>query len=436
MRRKFAGAARGDKVELSPVESSAHTTGSAERVLINGRLADGDLVDISIANGRIIGVSPAGGQLCEGAVIDDITGHLLLPSLAEPHAHLDKALTAEMAPNEAGDLMGAIDAWSQADARGLFTHQDCVRRTTAALEMLLLSGVTAVRTHVNIGEGVGFDHLTAVQEAARAFEGLIDLQTVALVHFPVVGPQGTANRRALAAAIEGGVDLVGGCPHLEDDGPASIQVFLDAASEAELGLDLHVDETLAPTMLMLRELARAVMDRGFGLPVTASHCVSLAVQPLATQEAIAAEVAAAGIAVVALPQTNLFLQGRGHHQGMPRAVTPVKVLQHAGVLVAAGGDNVQDPFNPVGRSDPLETAALMIMTSHVLPDAAYRMVSGDVRQTMGLPRNDLRVGDVADLLAVRATSVRSAIAEAPADRRVYRAGRLVASSTTTSAVHR
>ena len=436
MRRLFAGAARGDKVELSPVDSSVHTAGDPERVLANGRLADGRRVDISIGNGRIVAVSPAGATVASGAVIDDLGAALVLPALAEPHAHLDKALTADMAPNEAGDLMGAINAWHAADERGLFTYEDCVRRTTAALEMLLRSGVTAVRTHVNVGEGTGFDHLAAVQEAAKGFVGLIDVQTVALVHFPVVGPLGAANRGALAAAIEGGVDLVGGCPHLEEDGPASIQVFLDAASDAGIGLDLHTDETLAPTMLTLRELARAVIDRGFGMPVAASHCVSLAVQPLATQEAIAAEVAEAGIAVVALPQTNLFLQGRGHHQGMPRAITPVKVLEQAGVLVAAGGDNVQDPFNPVGRSDPLETAALMIMTSHVLPDAAYRMVSGDVRQLMGMSRVDVSVGDVADLLVVRAPSVRGAIADAPADRRVYRAGRLVASSTTTSAIHR
>jgi len=36
-------------------------------------------------------------------------GYLLLPAPAEPHAHLDKALTADLVPNPAGDLMGAIE---------------------------------------------------------------------------------------------------------------------------------------------------------------------------------------------------------------------------------------------------------------------------------------------------------------------------------------
>ena len=48
----------------------------------------------------------------------DLAGMLLLPAMAEPHAHLDKALTAERVPNPTGDLAGAIDAWIAAAERG------------------------------------------------------------------------------------------------------------------------------------------------------------------------------------------------------------------------------------------------------------------------------------------------------------------------------
>ena len=68
-----------------------------------------------------------------------------------------------------------------------------------------------------------------------------------------------------------------------------------------------------------------------------------------------------------LPQTNLFLQGRDHPVAMPRGLTAIAALREAGALVAAGADNVQDPFNLVGRSDPLETAALLVMAGHELP---------------------------------------------------------------------
>ena len=62
----------------------------------------------------------------------------------------------------------------------------------------------------------------------------------------------------------------------------------------------------------------------------------------------------------------------------------MKALRAAGVNVAAGADNLQDPFNPVGRGDPLETAGLMIMTAHVLPADALDMVSVAARTAMNL----------------------------------------------------
>ncbi len=151
---------------------------------------------------------------------------------------------------------------------------------------------------------------------------------------------------------------------------------------------------------------------------------------------VAGEVAAAGISIVPLPQTNLFLQGRDHPQSTPRGLTAIAALREAGVLVAAGADNVQDPFNLVGRSDPLETAALLVMAGHVLPDEAYDMVANNVRRVLGLAPVRFEVGDPADFVAIDAPSVRGAIADAPADRKLFRAGRLVATTSTVRMIER
>jgi len=97
---------------------------------------------------------------------------------------------------------------------------------------------------------------------------------------------------------------------------------------------------------------------------------------------------------------------------------------------------VQDPFNLVGRSDPLETAALMVMAGHRLPEQAYDMVSNNVRRAIGLAPVTMSVGDPADLVAIDAGSVRSAIANAPMSRRIFRGGKLVASADQSTSVHR
>ena len=405
------------------------------RVLRDARLVDGRRVDIEIADGLISGVHDTDTTPGD-APVDDLGGWLVLPALAEPHAHLDNALIAETVPNLRGDLQGAFEAGDAAVAAGMITHDGTVARAIQAIELLLIHGVTAVRSHVAVGGDFGARNVVAMQEAKSHFKGLIDIQLVALAISPMTGPEGASNRAALAAAVEAGVDLIGGCPHLDPDGPGLIETAIRVATEAGLGIDLHVDETLDPAVLTLRDLARQVQDSGFEHPVAASHCVSLGMQNSEVQAEVAKEVAEAGVSVFCLPQTNLFLQGRDHSSATPRGLTALGALHDAGVLVAAGADNVQDPFNPVGRSDPLETAALLVMAGHQTPNDAYRMVSNDVREGIGMPRLSIEVGSPADLMVINAASPREAIADAPMSRRVYRRGVLVASTDQQTAVHR
>lgn len=403
--------------------------------LVNGRLADGRVIDLVVDGGRIEMVAPHGSVDLGELERTDLGGWLLLPAMGEPHAHLDKALTADMVPNPTGDLPGAIDAWVAAAEQGVFTHDDMVRRVRMALEKLLLSGVTAVRSHVNTGERTGTDHLLAVQEAAADFRDLMHIELVALVHTPMTGEGSDGNVRSLYDCADAGVDLMGGCPHLELDGPGAIDVALRAAADTGTRVDLHVDETLDPAVLTLRDVARRVIDSRFGASVTASHCVSLGMQSPDVQAEVAALVADAGISIVTLPQTNLFLQGRDRPTATPRGLTAIGPLLDAGALVCAGADNVQDPFNLVGRSDPLETAALLVMAGHLAPEQAFDLVSNNVRRTLGLDPVTFAPGSPADFVAIDTTTVRAAIADAPADRLVVHDGRVVASTVTKRAVH-
>jgi len=400
------------------------------KIIHNARLENGKLVDLCINDSRVESINELEkfSSVSDDGI--DLCGWLVLPSMAEPHAHLDKALTAESVPNHTGDLSGAIEAWISATKRGEITYEDTVKRAAEAMRLLASKGVTAVRTHVNVVSGS--KALEAVHEAKKLVQGLIDVQIVALTINPMTGEEGRDNRIALEKAIEIGVDLVGGCPHLDPDPSTLIKDALDIAEEADLGIDLHVDEMLDETVLTLHDLAKQVMDRGFNKPVTASHCVTLGMQSSQKQKEVAADVAKANIAVLPLPQTNLFLQGREISTATPRAITAIKALKDAGVLVAAGADNVQDPFNLVGRSDPLETASLLILAAHETPGNAYKMVSTDARKVMNLEKADLSAGSLADFIAIDAPSVRGAIADAPMSRKIFKGGLLISSSLQTT----
>jgi cytosine deaminase len=407
-------------------------TAAPTSVLRNARLADGRLVDLTIAGERIAGIGSAAPRLgppTPGVVEHDLAGKLVLPAPAEPHAHLDKAFTADRVPNPAGDLAGAIAAMGT--VRGRWKRADVEDRAERAARTLLAAGCTAIRSHADVTPATGTRHAEALVAVRERLRGLVEIQVVALMGVPVCGRDGADQRARLADALDLGVDVVGGAPYLEDEPRAAYEHLVGLAGERGLAIDLHTDETLDPSVLTVRDFAAAVTAAGYAGPAVASHCVSLGMADAGEQRRVAEELAAASIGVVALPQTNLFLQARGVATAPPRGLTALGALRAAGVTVAGGADNLQDPFNLVGRGDPLETAALLVMAGHLAPDDAYDLVSNAARRALGLPPVTLAPGSPAELLAVDAANVREAIASAPAARTVVHRGRVVATTTVT-----
>ncbi|MGH2963269.1 MAG: amidohydrolase family protein [Solirubrobacterales bacterium] len=401
---------------------SAHKRESGARLLLRwGRLEDGRLVDVRITAGRIDEVVPAGSLVAhadEQRV--DLTGHMLLPAPAEPHAHLDKAFTADRFPVSAGALEEAIDTW-HAHRRSLDIADIAERARRAAL-LGLRHGATACRTHVDVGEGIALRGVEALIDVREDLHELVDIQIVALA-YPLAGEGGVENRHLLRDALAMGADLVGGAPHVTPDPTGDLEVCLDIASEFGKPVDLHVDEHLRESV-ELAELARHVAD-GFPHPVTASHCVSLGMRPHERQQEVAAQVARSGIGVVACPLTNLLLQGRDRPTATPRGLTAIGALREAGVTLAGGGDNVQDAFNPLGRCDPLVTAQLLVAAGQLDVAEAWRLVSDGARAVMGMPAVGVETGAPADLLAVPGGSLSEVLASATEARTVIRAGRIV-----------
>lgn len=358
------------------------------------------------------------GPAADGAPPVDATGWLALPTLVDAHAHLDKAYTRPGGAHAGVDLDGAVDSWR------LIAHtvsrETIERSARRGLQAALASGVTAVRTHVNYHAGDdplrGIRALVALREEYRP---LLDVQVVAM--------QSHDRPAALireAASL--GPDLLGACPHLTPDPEAETDRVIGIADEFGLGVDLHTDETLDPDSLDLALLAARTRGWDVARPRTASHCVSLAVQPISVLAPLLREVAAAGVGIVVNPLTNLLLQGQSSPPPMPRAVPPVRDLLDAGVMVGLGGDNVQDPFNPLGRGDMWDLVALLVATAHLAPHEAYRVGSAGGRAVMGLPPAGLGAGEPADLVLVRAESLGQALAERAPERAVVRGGRLVA----------
>ena len=166
-------------------------------LILDARLPDGTAVDIAVDGSMISEVAPAGtapGRPASHTI--DASGALALPALAEPHAHLDKALTAGRIANPTNDLAGAIVAWIE--ARPSMTIGDTADRALRAAHELVANGAGVIRTHVDTGRGIGADGVEALESVRRRLDALVELQLVVCASFPLTGAAG-ADNLAIAA---------------------------------------------------------------------------------------------------------------------------------------------------------------------------------------------------------------------------------------------
>jgi cytosine deaminase len=396
-------------------------------VLRGVRRADGTIGDLAVRDGLIVAeVSDAGA----GADLD-ATGWQALPAGCEPHAHLDKALSAaRLGPTRGNDLMSAIEQWCA--HRPVVDAADVYARGRAALARYAARGITAVRSHVDLPtEGDpfrGVDALVALREEVRE---RITLQVCALYGSDTPDD-------VLAEVAMRGVDVIGGCPHIGPDPQREVVRALDVAQRHGLPVDLHCDEqTDLPADdadLDVVRLARLVLERGHTTPVTASHAVRLGMLPPQRLAPVLELIKQAGIGIVTLPITNLYLMGRGFDHAAPRGLTAVRALLDAGITVAAGADNLRDPFNPAGRADPFETTSLLMTAAHLRGDEALHAVTAAGRQLLGLPPAGTAPGEVADLVLVPDGPLGDVLAGAVDTRIVLRAGMIIAETRVASTV--
>jgi cytosine/creatinine deaminase len=384
------------------------------------RLLDGTVADLQVVDGRI---SPDPGQVSDSGVDLDATGWRVLPSAVEPHAHLDKALTASRVDPDAGnDLVAAIGQW-----RALLPAidaADIAERALHAVHRYVARGITAIRTHVDVppaGDPMrGVDALVTLREQLR---GRVTLQICVLAGSDVPDA-------VVADAVARGVDVIGGCPHLAPDPHREAARMLDLAERLGLPVDLHADEqTAVPESdagLDIVDLAEQVLARGLQQRVTASHCVRLGMLPPERLARVLELAARAGLGIVTLPITNLYLQGRDATHAAPRGIAAVRQILDAGIPLGAGADNLRDPFNPAGRADPFETTSLLMTAAHLRPLEALAAVTTGARTVLGLPEAGTAPGAAADLVLVPDTDLGDVLAGAVDARVVVSGGRVVA----------
>lgn len=345
---------------------------------------DEELVDVRIDNGTFSRIE-AGIAPREGEQVIEGEGRLMLPPFVEPHVHLDACLTAGTPRwNESGTLFEGIQIFHE--YKPLLTPEDVKDRAMRALRLMASHGIQFVRGHVDVSD----PNLTALEPLLEVRREAASFMDVQLVAFPQEGilsfPNGEALLRRAAAA---GVDAIGGCPHIEFNqgyGVESVRILMDVACEHDLLVDVHCDEIDDPNSRNLEVLATLALERDMGARVTASHTTAMGSYPDAYASKLINLLARSGINIVSNPMVNMHLGGRFDTYPKRRGLTRVKELDAAGVNVAFGEDDLQDPWHPMANGDMMDPVWMGVYAAQLMGyeqlQGAYRFVTHNAARVL------------------------------------------------------
>ncbi len=400
---------------------------------------DGVLVDLLIDRAAIAAIEPAtieavGTGAAGPLPALDLAGRQVWPALIDMHAHLDKGHVVTRTENRDGSFAGARQATTDERAR-YWTEADIRKRMNFALRCAYRHGVAAIRTHLDSQEPDLAQRSWGIfRETREEWRGRIALQAVALVPIDAFRtPYGAqlADLVAEASGVLGGVTRATGGVHsgLLDDIDPLLDTVLRLATERDLDVDLHVDESGDPEAAALERVAAAVLRNRFKGRVVCGHCCSLSVQGEDQRRRTIALCAEAGVAVVTLPTVNLYLQDREKGRTPRwRGVAPVQEMRRSGIPVAIGGDNCRDPFHAYGDHDMVDTfrqAVRILHLDHPFGDAPA--LAGPIPAEIigAAPLGRLHVGGPARLILFSARTINELMCRPQADRLVIDRGQQV-----------
>ena len=388
------------------------------------------MVDIVIEKDRIARVeAKVAGK---GGREIDAAGSLVLPGLFNLHLHADKCLLGEiMRPNLSGTLPEAIEITN--DFKRKYDPAEVAERASRAIEVGVKNGTTFFRLFADVGTIGRLRAARGLLLAREKFGGYCDIQVVAFPQEGIVRDPGAAE--LLDEAMKEGCDIVGGLPwyeYTDAEAREHIDICFDIAKRYDRDIHMLVDDTDDENSRSLEYLALKTMRENFHGRVAASHCGAMAAYNDVYAAKIVDMVATAGVTISVNAHINLVCSARLDREPRRRGIARVKELLTRGANVVTSQDDVNDPYYPFGKPDPLECVSMIAHVAQLtLPhelEQAMSMVTENAAKAARADDYGIAPGKRADLVVVGAPSVHEAIRLQPLRRHVIKGGREVARS--------
>lgn len=402
---------------------------------------DEPLKDVAILNGRIAAIEA--GIEAEAEAVIDADGRAAIPGFVEPHLHLDKALLHRRLPARLGTLEEAIRVTGILKAKQ--EKADVLERSRTVLDMAVKNGTTAIRAHPDVDLIQGLIGVETLLELRDEYRDLLDLQIVAFPQEGILKSRGTID--LMSKAMEMGADVVGGCPYCElsrDDAERHIDLVFEMAQRHDAPIDIHADfsdDTADRRFATTEYIARKAIERGWQGRVSLGHVTSLGSLPPGELEPIVNLLHEAGVSIVTLPATDLYLGGRRDEYNQRRGLTPVRALHDGGVNVAYSSNNIRNSFTPFGKADMLQIGNML---AHVVqfgtPErqaAILEMATHNAAAAIGIGHDyGLAVGRPADFMILDTYKIADALLDIPPRLWVIKRGRIAVVTEHRCTIHR
>lgn len=403
---------------------------------------DQPLVDIAVRSGLIHAIAPRIEAPARRVI--DAGGRAVLPGLLEPHIHLDKAFLESRMPNRSGMLEEAIRVTGTLKRKQ--EREDVLARSRRVLDMAVSNGTVALRCHPDVDTIQGLVGVETALALKEEYAALIDLQVVAFPQEGILKSPGTLD--LMRDALRLGADVVGGCPYNEptwDAAAAHVDLVFELAARAGCDVDIHADFADSVSdrrFAAAAHIARKTIERGYQGRVTLGHVTSLGALMPEEASGVISLLGEAGIHIVTLPATDLYLGGRTERTlNRRRGLTPIQALRDAGVNVAFSSNNIRNAFTPFGTADPLQIGLMLAHAGQFgsPSDQAFvlHMCTHGAAQAMGIAgRYGIAVGKHADLVVVDTRRVSDALLDLPSRLWVVKRGRVTVETQHSCRIHR
>ncbi len=379
---------------------------------------------IAIQEGVITAVAP---QLDTTAQMTlNAQGRLVIPSLVDGHLHLDKALLLSQRPAQTGTFQEALA--ETGNLKRHFTLDDIQTRARRVIESEIAFGTTLMRSHVEVDPMLQLTAMEALLPLKQDYAWGLTLQLAVFAQEGITNQPGTVD--LLRRAMTMGGDVIGSAPYVDPDPRQNIRTIFDLAQEFDCDVDFHLDFLDDDAPLLLPTVVEETLKRGWQGRVCLGHMTKLAgLLPDVLQD-MAAMLRDAGISVLALPATDLYMMARKDTHNVRRGVAPIHQLMNAGVTVGIATNNVQNLFTPFGDGDVLKICTLLAQTLQLGTAQSHNqcleMATTAAAKAIGVGSYGIAPGHVADLVLINADSASDVIGTAPIERTVIKAGKIVA----------